>query len=59
MNMKKKDDIWARLTIHNIATMTPREYRIFKEWIKKTSKELTTEKDLKIFAKRYRATLYK
>lgn len=54
-----KDQIRARLTIHNIAELKGRELRQFKNWLKATTKELTTTKDLKIFAKRYRATLYK
>lgn len=54
-----KEQIRARLTIHNIAELRGRELRHFKSWLKATTKELTTTKDLKIFAKRYRATLYK
>lgn len=57
-NGKKADEIRARLYINDIAGMDERELAGFKEWLKRTAKELTTEKDLNIFAKRYRATLY-
>lgn len=54
-----KDEIRARLYIDNIADMKAREFNGFKEWIRRLSRELTTTKDRKIFAKRFRATLYK
>lgn len=58
-NGRKADEIQARLYINDIAGMSEKELAGFKVWLKRITKELTTEKDLNIFAKRYRATLYK
>lgn len=58
-NGRKAEEIRARLYINDISGMSKQELSQFKKWLKRLVLELTTEKDLNIFAKRYRATLYK
>ena len=54
-----KSNIRARLTVHHISEMDKTELAFFKKWLKMITKELTTTKDLNIFSKRFRQTLYK
>lgn len=54
-----KPEIIARLSIKGLSEMNSKELKTFRRWLVKTTEELINEKDLKIFAKNYRATLYK
>lgn len=55
---KKTNNIRARLTVYGITEMKKKELAFFRKWIAMLAKELK-EEDPKIFAKNYRATLYK
>lgn len=59
MEKEPKEEIRARLVVHGIAEMDKTELAFFKKWLKMVAKELTETKDLKIFSKRLRQTLYK
>lgn len=54
-----KDEIIARLSIKGLPEMNKRQVTSFKKWLRKTADELCEEQDMKIFAKNFRATLYK
>lgn len=43
----------ARLVIYDLPKMNPRGAKNIAAWLKRIAKELETEKDLKIFSKRY------
>lgn len=53
------DEITARLVIHGLPTMTKKTKQNLVDWLRNTANQIKREKDMKIFNKNYRATLYK
>lgn len=54
----KKEEVIARLSVRGLPEMDKKQLKTFYKWLQRTAEELINE-DPKIFAKSYRATLYK
>lgn len=53
------DEIQARLRIIGLPSMSLKEKNILISWLRDVANVIKKEKDLKVFNKNYRATLYK
>ena len=56
--MKKKDEIRARLVVHNMQEMDRKQFNFFRKWIMAVAMEMKTDKQ-KDYSKMFRATLFK
>lgn len=54
-----KEQITAQLKVNNLPSMHGVHKRVLVTWLRSLASQINKEKDMKIYAKNFKATLYK